>query len=202
MGRHVQEDQGRRYGCLDVLSSCFKQPPQSRSPSPDTPNARPARAHSPETKPSHSDIPLPTANVPEEASFAVLNPSDTSASLNGNDPSLQPHDQPSPDVQQVSGLWAEAFQGLDKEYKKSISANVSFIHDNPAEQLMALVRDREDNFKDHSAKITIGGREILWRDCATRVISLLSATVDIGIQFAPSPGPVVWSALKVLLNVR
>ncbi|KAK2015697.1 ankyrin [Colletotrichum eremochloae] len=202
MGRSVQEEQGRHYGCLDVLSSCFKQPPKARSPSPDTPNARPARVQRPETKPDQPNAPLSTVNVPEEASSAVLNTSDTSASHSMSEISLESHDQPSPDVQQVSDLWAEAFQGLDEEYKKSISANVAFIHDNPAEQLMGLVRDREDKFNDHSAKITIRGREVLWRDCATRVISLLSAAVDIGIQFAPAPGPVVWSALKVLLNAH
>ncbi|UKZ68210.1 uncharacterized protein TrAtP1_009245 [Trichoderma atroviride] len=189
MGRSVQKEQGY-FGCLDVLSSCFKQPPKARSPSPDTPNARPARAQSPETK------------APKATSSAISSSCDTSASPKVNEISSQTHNQPSSNVQQVSDLWAEAFQGLGEEYKKSISANVSSISDKPAEQLIGLVRGREENFKDRSAKIKIGEREVLWRDCATRVISLLSATVDIGIQFAPAPGPIVWSALKVLLNAH
>ncbi|KAK1238154.1 hypothetical protein MKX08_002733 [Trichoderma sp. CBMAI-0020] len=201
MGRSVQAEQGR-YGCLDVLSSCFKQPRKARCPSPDTPNARPTRAQSPETKPDQSDVPLPTANASKTTPSAVSSSSDTSASPKVTEVSSQTHDQPSSNVQQVLGLWGEAFQGLGEEYKKSISANVSSISDKPAEQLIGLVQGREENFKDRSAKIKIGEREVLWRDCATRVISLLSATVDIGIQFAPAPGPIVWSALKVLLKAH
>ncbi|KXH61667.1 hypothetical protein CSAL01_03843 [Colletotrichum salicis] len=184
MWQSVRAEQGC-YGCLDVLSSCFKQPSKTRFPSPDALNARLARAQSLKTMSGKSDVPLPTINAPEEASSAGLKPFNTSASPNENEFSLQTHEQPSQNVQSVSDLWEEAFQG-----------------DNPVKQLIGLVEGQEDRFKQHSAKITIGEREILWRDCATRVVSLLSATVDIGMQLAPTPGPVIWSALKVLLKAH
>ncbi|KAF9776186.1 hypothetical protein IL306_005660 [Fusarium sp. DS 682] len=201
MGRSAQAEQGR-VGCFDVLSSCFKQSPKTLSPSADTPNARPAHAQRPEIRPDQSNVPLSTVNVPNKDSWPVLDSFDASASAQENEVSSQTCEQPSSDKQQVSDLWAEAFEGLDEEYKKSISTNVSSISEKPAEQLISLVQGREDSFKDRSAKIKIGEREVLWRDCATRVISLLSASINIGIQFAPAPGPVVWSALKVLLNAH
>ncbi|KAG7073014.1 ankyrin protein [Colletotrichum scovillei] len=203
MGRSVEAEQGR-YGCLDVLSSCFKKSPKAprQSPRLATSNTRPAHAQSVETVPGQSDVPLQTITVPEKSSSDVLNSSKTQASLMGDGITLPTRDQPSPDVEQVSDLWKEAFEALDEEYKKSISKNVPSEGDDPVEQLIELVQVQEDRFKDQSAKITVGGRDILWRDFSTRVISLLSAAVDIGIQFAPTPGPVVWSALKVLLKAH
>ncbi|KAF4333208.1 hypothetical protein FBEOM_12982 [Fusarium beomiforme] len=56
MGRSTQAEQGR-YGCFDVLSSCFKLP-KPRSPSPDTPTARPGYAQSPQTQPDKSEVPV------------------------------------------------------------------------------------------------------------------------------------------------
>ncbi|KAL4416945.1 hypothetical protein CABS03_00296 [Colletotrichum abscissum] len=203
MGRSVQAEQGH-YGCLDVLSSCFNKSSKlpHQPPRPDTPNARPAYAKRYETESGQSHFPLPLSNISNGASSVVLNFPDSQVPSKGDEISLQPPDRLSHEVQQASDLWKEAFEELDQDYKKSISANLSSIGEDPVEQLIKLVQDKEERFKDRSGKITVGDKEILWRDCATRVISLLSAAVDVGINFAPTPGPAVWSALKVLLKAH
>lgn len=96
-------------------------------------------------------------------------------------------------------LWQEAFKQLDAMEKDILGKDV--VKSDGAIALIDTVRARESEFKNESAKLKIGDDEILWRDCAARVVRWLTSFGDIAVTFAPNPASVVWSGLKVLLQV-
>ncbi|QYT03017.1 ANK_REP_REGION domain-containing protein [Trichoderma simmonsii] len=103
----------------------------------------------------------------------------------------------------VSDLWSQAYQELDDKAKKWIgdaSKNVS--GEERTQDLITLVRNREEEYKDETLKIRIGDSEIMWRDYANSVVSWITAIGDISISFAPAGASVAWSALKVLLKAN
>ncbi|OPB41134.1 hypothetical protein A0O28_0108310 [Trichoderma guizhouense] len=103
----------------------------------------------------------------------------------------------------VSDLWSQAYQELDDKAKKWIgdaSKNVS--SEERTQDLITLVRNREEEYKDGTLKIRIGDSEIMWRDYANSVVSWLTAIGDISISFAPAGASAAWSALKVLLKAN
>ncbi|KAL6815050.1 hypothetical protein J3E69DRAFT_370534 [Trichoderma sp. SZMC 28015] len=103
----------------------------------------------------------------------------------------------------VSDLWSQAYQELDDKAKKWIgdaSKNVS--GEERTQDLITLVRNREEEYKDGTLKIRIGDSEIMWRDYANSVVSWITAIGDISISFAPAGASVAWSALKVLLKAN
>ncbi|KAJ4854237.1 ankyrin repeats (3 copies) domain-containing protein [Trichoderma breve] len=103
----------------------------------------------------------------------------------------------------VSDLWSQAYQELDDKAKKWIgdaSKNVS--GEERTQDLITLVQNREEEYKDGTLKIRIGDFEIMWRDYANSVVSWITAIGDISISFAPAGASVAWSALKVLLKAN
>lgn len=103
----------------------------------------------------------------------------------------------------VSDLWSQAYQELDDKAQQWIgdaSKNVS--GEERTQDLITLVRNREEEYKDGTLKIRIGDSEIMWRDYANSVVSWITAIGDISISFAPAGASVAWSALKVLLKVN
>lgn len=99
-------------------------------------------------------------------------------------------------------LWLEAYQKADERTRKWIG-KLSPSHDDAAhvKELVALVRKREQEYKNTTPKIKVGDREIIWRDHADRVVAWMTAIGDIAVQFAPAPCSAIWAALKVLLEV-
>lgn len=102
-----------------------------------------------------------------------------------------------------SDLWSRAYQNLDEKTKKWIKdASEKESGDARSQELITLVREREQKYKDETPKLRIGHYEVRWRDYANRVVTLVTIIGNISISFAPAPSPVVWPALKVLLKVR
>ncbi|KAF7532740.1 hypothetical protein G7054_g7688 [Neopestalotiopsis clavispora] len=107
-----------------------------------------------------------------------------------------------PSTIDASELWQEVLEQSDEETKKKIKQldqTDTLIH---IDQLIDLIRDKRDAFKVDTPSINIHGKEVIWRDCAARVISILTVLGDVASQFAPSPSSAVWSALKVLLKTN
>ncbi|KAL6823358.1 hypothetical protein V8C40DRAFT_266886 [Trichoderma camerunense] len=103
----------------------------------------------------------------------------------------------------VSDLWSQAYQELDDKAKKWIGdASKNVNGEERTQDLITLVRNREEEYKDGTLKIRIGGSEIMWRDYANSVVSWITAIGDISISFAPAGASVAWSALKVLLKAN
>ncbi|KAH8722233.1 hypothetical protein BGZ61DRAFT_416922 [Ilyonectria robusta] len=100
-------------------------------------------------------------------------------------------------------LWLEAYQKADERTRKWIG-KLSPSHDDAAhvKELVALVRKREQEYKNTTPKIKVGDREIIWRDHADRVVAWMTAIGDIAVQFAPAPCSAIWAALKVLLEAN
>ncbi|PNP46412.1 hypothetical protein THARTR1_10734 [Trichoderma harzianum] len=102
-----------------------------------------------------------------------------------------------------SDLWLRAYQKLDDKTKKWIGdASKSDSGEERTQDLITLVRNREEEYKDGSPKIRVGDHEILWRDYANRVVMWVTTIGDISINFAPAGSSVAWSAVKVLLNAN
>lgn len=100
-------------------------------------------------------------------------------------------------------LWSRAYQELDKKTKEWIEdASIKESGEERAQDLIKIVREREEVYKDETPKLKVGNQEILWRDCANRVVAWVTAIGDISNNFALAPSSVVWSAVKVLLKVR
>lgn len=136
----------------------------------------------------------PTAPVPALQVVATPNPTIPPAPAT-TDPTLT-QSAKEPD------LWLEAYQTADERTRKWIG-KLSPSQDDAAhvKELVALVRKREEEYKNTTPKIKVGEREIIWRDHADRVVAWMTAIGDIAIQFAPAPCSAVWAALKVLLKV-
>lgn len=102
-----------------------------------------------------------------------------------------------------SDLWSRAYEELEAKAKKLIGdAYKNASGEERTQDLIKLVRIREEEYKDGTLKIRIGDSEIMWRDYANSVVSWITAIGDISISFAPAGASVAWSALKVLLKVK
>ncbi|KAF4906603.1 WW domain-containing oxidoreductase [Colletotrichum fructicola] len=100
-------------------------------------------------------------------------------------------------------LWQEAYNKVDENTRKWIDSIPGAADaKDPVKELVELVRLREEKHGKGAPKLTIGGRQILWRDYASRVISLLTAIGDIAVTVAPAPSSTVWSAVKMLLKTN
>ncbi|UKZ52374.1 hypothetical protein TrVGV298_006150 [Trichoderma virens] len=100
-------------------------------------------------------------------------------------------------------LWSRAYQKLDDKTKKWVGdASKNESGEARSQDLITLVRKREEEYKDATPKLRIGDSEIMWRDYANRVVTWVTAIGDISINFAPAPSSAVWSAVKVLLKAN
>ncbi|KAI0449027.1 hypothetical protein F5B21DRAFT_495696 [Xylaria acuta] len=184
---HTEQVDG---SCLSVLSSCFGTKRKGRSPVANSPSE--------ETSPRKSGIrtPQPETSLPAAKALGTTspNPSGTANPPVENEESTQT---------QEDDLWQKAFEKLDEVTKKQISEDFGQSGDEGSvKTLICIVQDHEARFKEGSAKIKVGERVIIWRDYAARVVNGLTILGDIAIQFAPTPSPIIWSALKVLLKVH
>ncbi|KAL7790509.1 hypothetical protein V8C43DRAFT_284753 [Trichoderma afarasin] len=100
-------------------------------------------------------------------------------------------------------LWSRAYEELDDKAKKWIgNASKNVSGKERTQELITIVRSREEEYKNGTLKIRIGDSEIMWRDYADSVVSWITAIGDISISFAPAGASVAWSALKVLLKAN
>ncbi|UKZ78191.1 hypothetical protein TrVFT333_005926 [Trichoderma virens FT-333] len=100
-------------------------------------------------------------------------------------------------------LWSRAYEKLDDKTKKWVrDASKNESGEARSQDLITLVRKREEEYKDATPKLRIGDSEIMWRDYANRVVTWVTAIGDVSINFAPAPSSAVWSAVKVLLKAN
>lgn len=111
------------------------------------------------------------------------------------------------DTIESSNIWAKAYKAATPDTRKwienfsnmTISQNVgdqSWVRD-----ILEAVRALEKKHQDSSLRITVGQKEIALRDYVVPTVKWLTLIGDISTQFAPAPSGVVWSAMKVLLQV-
>ncbi|KAF3808479.1 hypothetical protein GCG54_00006341 [Colletotrichum gloeosporioides] len=154
-------------GCLSVLSSCFKRRGKPRPGASECPN---------------QVAPL-VSSATEVTELSSLNPvhDETSASTN---PEIQTPRQKAHlrhHATTILGLWQEAYDKLDEKTRKWIDSIPRAANSkDSAKELVELVRLREKHEKE-ALKLKFGGRQILRRDYATRVIFLLTAIGDITV---------------------
>lgn len=102
-----------------------------------------------------------------------------------------------------SDLWQEARENVNESTLQWMEKfPVETDAKAPFSEVIQLVRRTEEKHMEQALKLKVGNREILWRDYAGRVVSLVTTIGDVAISFAPAPSSVIWSSVKVLLKVR
>ncbi|KAM5352937.1 hypothetical protein ACJ41O_005659 [Fusarium nematophilum] len=108
--------------------------------------------------------------------------------------------EPPPDSPGRTGeseLWVQALAKTDERTRKSIEELLNHASDKAqADELVSILKKKEEQFKNETAKMEIGGREVIWRNYSSRVVGWVTHIGDMAIPFAPSPSSTVWSALK------
>ncbi|KAH0427787.1 hypothetical protein CcaCcLH18_09493 [Colletotrichum camelliae] len=150
------------------------------------------------SKPSHAETTVSAPVGFRVASSASIEDKPTGpASVSGQKPGT-------PDISVARlDLWQEAYAEVDKKTREWIDGIPSVTNaKQPVDELVELVRCSKQKHQEDALKLKVSDREILWRDYANRVISVLTAIGDVAIPFAPAPASTVWSAVKVLLSAN
>ncbi|KAK4060872.1 uncharacterized protein Triagg1_10564 [Trichoderma aggressivum f. europaeum] len=134
--------------------------------------------------------------------IAATTSQETKAIINDKSEEPQPVDMSeSVKTNDDCDLWSRAYQQLDDKAKKWIGdASKSVSGQERTQDLITLVRNREEEYKDGTLKIRIGDSEIMWRDYADSVVSWITAIGDISINFAPAGSSVAWAYEDVYLS--
>lgn len=111
------------------------------------------------------------------------------------------------DTIESSNIWLKAYKATTPDTRKWIESFPEItISQNVGDQLwvgeiLEAVRALETKHQDSSLRITVGQKEIALRDYVVPTVKWLTLIGDISIQFAPAPSGIIWSAVKVLLQV-
>ncbi|KAL7932068.1 hypothetical protein V8C35DRAFT_308389 [Trichoderma chlorosporum] len=103
----------------------------------------------------------------------------------------------------ASNLWSRAYQRLDDKTKTWIeNASKNDNGEERTQDLITLVRKREEEYRNGTPKLRVGDYEVIWRDYANMVVAWMAAIGDISMGFISPQPSAVWSALKVLLKAN
>ncbi|KAL7946381.1 hypothetical protein V8C42DRAFT_352616 [Trichoderma barbatum] len=106
-------------------------------------------------------------------------------------------------------LWQKAYDAADettKEWIESLpdsttSHGVDMGDQSWVEELVKIVRQLEKKHQDSSLRMTVGQKEISLKDYVAPTMVLLTTVGDISTQFTPAPSGMIWSAVKVFLQL-
>ncbi|PNP56920.1 hypothetical protein THARTR1_03067 [Trichoderma harzianum] len=166
------------------------------------PNSPPVAAHAVDELPQSL-----TATVSSKPSHNDSDPIPSSSTILAADTGDKPPSSCSSNSPGGSSLWEKAYNAATPNTKKWIDgllmSNVAWISakSTQMEELIEVVREIETRHQGYALRIPVGGKQILWKDYAPRVISFIKAIGNIAIQFAPAPSDIIWSALKTVLQM-
>ncbi|KAM6484265.1 hypothetical protein HDV62DRAFT_389352 [Trichoderma sp. SZMC 28011] len=104
-----------------------------------------------------------------------------------------------------SDLWFWAYQKLDEKSQKWILGTSEPKPESGKQwtmDLITLVREREEAYKDSTPKLKVGSHEIIWRDYANKTVTWLMTIGEIAANFTLAPSPIIWSTLKVFMKAN
>lgn len=171
-------------GCFSVLLSRLKIKPRRHS-------AAPNRSCDTRDRTQQNGVLTPSLS---HASAAPNPPTENEIKENA-----QPNDPSSSIATGKSDLWQEAFKKLSSKDKEILGHD--FTQSGGAKVLINTVENRVREFETEDSTLTVGDKKVHWRNCAADVVKWLEVIGDIGVAFAPSPASIVWSSLKILLQV-
>lgn len=213
----INPSEDAKPGCISALISCFGLGSKKKTPISTGPPSKPAPTSNPKL-----EAPVKSAN--DSVSNGMAGPISSGQVGAGNadtgskhtresteahvgaplsDTQLAKH-QPVMVAENTSvDLWHEALNKVHKDTKSWMGKfGINRSGTIQVQELKKLVRQSEEKCHDASSGLKIGGRNILWRDYANRVVAWVTMIGDIAIPFAPAPVSPVWSALRVLLKVK
>lgn len=194
------EQSPQENSCFPLLSSCFRSKKKASSQQ-DTylsvnfaPEAEASPVKSaPETRPS--DVP-----VPPPQSFSPGSSFTPKPAIIVREESVKSSETMVPE----SDLWFWAYQKLDEKSQKWILGTSEPKPESGKQwtmDLITLVREREEAYKDSTPKLKVGSHEIIWRDYANKTVTWLMTIGEIAANFTLAPSPIIWSTLKVFMKV-
>ncbi|KAM0260999.1 hypothetical protein ACHAQJ_002434 [Trichoderma viride] len=127
--------------------------------------------------------PFATATVNLGPNLSI--PIQTATSTTGGPPS-----DPSLQLSQDRDLWEKAYQATSQDTKKWIEALPPSTDSTYAKDLIPIVQEIEKKHQSSALRIRVGDKDFFRKDYAPRVISLITTTGDVAIQFAPAPGDI------------
>ncbi|KAL2848401.1 ankyrin repeat-containing domain protein [Aspergillus pseudoustus] len=83
--------------------------------------------------------------------------------------------------------------GFDKPRSASVASNIT--------ELIDAVNAKQEECEKKFWKITVGGKEIVFRDYTTSIVGWLEKAGDIAIQFAPPQASLPWDLIKSLMQI-
>lgn len=103
-------------------------------------------------------------------------------------------------------LWQEAFTKLSRDAQSQLDklagrALLSTTISQDMDSLMTLAEEKRKTCDRETWKCKVGGREIILRDYAVRVMGGLALAGDVAVEFIPGPAKVVWPVLKGVMSV-
>lgn len=198
-------------GCLSVLSSCFKGRGKRQSVDAQSPRPRGNAVVEISALPLSSTIAHERASTPRSTGDLVPGPIETktppSAVIDNKPRSAVSGSGQTSMLRKDCGaqldLWQQAYNTAEENTRKWIHENIGDWSEsaNPFTELMDLVRSSDEKHDQDALQFKLHGRVVLLRDYTSRVTSCLTAIGDIAINFAPSPSPIIWNAVKVVLKV-
>lgn len=110
-------------------------------------------------------------------------------------------------------LWKEAFVRLSKDQQDRLfgattcdgptlsSSTSSSVTRSILDDLIYLAQARQTECERRSWSVKIGGNDIILRDQAAQVVSLLTKAGNLAMSFAPSVVQQIWPCVKTLLEI-
>jgi ankyrin repeat domain-containing protein 50 len=107
-------------------------------------------------------------------------------------------------------LWADAFKKLSHDDRESIqrfqpTSNAQQLLAEMMEELLRMTREVQAKCKTKVYKIPFGGKDVILRDVAGKMIFWLNKFKDIGdiaVNFDPIHASLPWAGVRLLLQVR
>ncbi|UKZ80833.1 hypothetical protein TrVFT333_008598 [Trichoderma virens FT-333] len=113
------------------------------------------------------------------------------------------------DAIERSNIWLKAYDAAAPENRKWLESlpelttlqGINKRDESWVEEIVEVIKALEKKYQESSIRITVGQREIAPRDYVAPTIQYLTMIGDIATQLGPAPSGMMWSAIKVLLQL-
>ncbi|EHK24791.1 uncharacterized protein TRIVIDRAFT_220231 [Trichoderma virens Gv29-8] len=113
------------------------------------------------------------------------------------------------DAIERSNIWLKAYDAAAPETRKWLESlpeltklqGINKRDESWVEEIVEVLKALEKKYQESSLRITVGQKEIAPRDYVAPTIQCLTMIGDIATQLVPAPSGMMWSAIKVLLQL-
>ena len=154
--------------------------------------------------PSAATIPTPLLPSPIPLPLRSR-PSSPHAPPNASEPESDTNDQINLWQTALDQIAKEGLTPTQKEIINSISRGGGAPSSSFIDGLIGLTKDKQDECTNKSWRFSVGGREVVLRDQAEKVITLLKNFKEVGdtlVQYDPGHTAIPWAIVRFVLQAR